>query len=576
MEPGILPPELKSIEQLFTGDAIFSVPKYQRSFAWGADEIEELWEDLISASERKGDYFLGTIVLQKRGPNTYEIIDGQQRLTCITMIFSAIRNVYLAARDKRAEKIQGRFMGATDFSLDSLVKPKLVLNRINNELFVQHVIGSNNSDAVEKALKAKKLPEPNKLLLQAYKYFLDKVTSESGKRGTRSDDFIVPLIDCLRSSAKLITITVATAEDANLFFESLNARGKELAVSDLVKNRLYTEAVDDLERAQQLWEQMENELARKPIPEYLRHYWIAKKVDVKNLIVREKKLYQEITQNIKESKTATLDLLVDLQSSASDYIKISDSGLWPEESAYDQTFGDNLNRLTKLFHVSQCNPLLLNAIQNFKTPDDVAKTFQIVTNFSFRYFIIGNQSPGSLERETGSIARGIRIGDISGPNDVANAFRSINPDLKFRDDFALATLTKSRAKIARYALAKINNYMARKAKPSGNEQVVDPDAKHVNLEHILPQSFSPTWQSDFSKGAEPVDYVYRIGNLTLLNKKLNSDAGNASFADKKRLALNDSSLNINVGFRTLNKWGDAEIEHRQNELAKIAVEVWRL
>ena len=68
METSILPPELKSIEQLFVGDSRFSVPKYQRSFAWHSDETEELWEDVLSAVLRKGDYFLGTIVLLRRSP----------------------------------------------------------------------------------------------------------------------------------------------------------------------------------------------------------------------------------------------------------------------------------------------------------------------------------------------------------------------------------------------------------------------------------------------------------------------------------------------------------------------------
>src|ERR1051325_1776090 len=97
MNKGILPPELKSIAQLLTGDACFAVPKYQRSFAWGQDEVEELWEDIQSAATRGGDYFLGTLVLHRRGNAPQEIIDGQQRLTCVSMVFSAIRNVFLAA-----------------------------------------------------------------------------------------------------------------------------------------------------------------------------------------------------------------------------------------------------------------------------------------------------------------------------------------------------------------------------------------------------------------------------------------------------------------------------------------------
>jgi uncharacterized protein with ParB-like and HNH nuclease domain len=582
MEAGILPPELTSIEKLFTGDARFSVPQYQRSFAWGSDEIEELWEDLKDATSRKGDYFLGTVVLQRTGVSTYEIIDGQQRLSCITMIFSAIRNVFLAAHDDRQAQILNSFLGAKGFSRESIIQPKLVLNRINNELFNQYIIASSDYDTIEKAIKAKKLPESNKLLLKAYAYFLEKVTSESAKKGTRSDEFIEPLIDCLRAAVKLITITVTSAEDANLFFESLNARGKELAVSDLVKNRLYSEATDEISRAQQLWEQMENDLGKRPIPDYLRHYWIAKKTeakksddkktDNKNIIVREKQLYREISQDIKNSKVSTLTLLADLQSSAQDYAKISDYDLWPEDPAYDRGLEESLMDL-KLFRVVQCNPLLLNAIQKFQSPTAIAKTFRIVANFSFRYFIIGNQSPGNLELQTGTIAHNIRTGAISKPEEVSDAFRAISPDTKFRDDFTYAVIPKSNAKIARYILGKINNHMARQ---TGSEQIANPDAKEVNLEHILPQSPSKEWLANFSKDSDPTDYIYRVGNLTLLKAKKNSGSGNETFSKKQEAALNGSSLIINSYFKGLTKWGDKEIEERQVALAKMAVEVWRL
>src|SRR5256885_1920873 len=140
------------------------------------------------------------------------------------------------------------------------------------------------------------------------------------------------------------------------FFETLNARGKELAVSDLVKNRLYSEAGEQVTRVQQLWEQMEAELVRRPIPEFLRHFWIVKKL------------------------------------------------------------------------------------------------FRTVANFSFRYFIIGNQSPGNLERVSNGIAAGIRTGEYATPLKVAEAFRAINADASFRSDFKLAVIPKARAKIARYTL----------------------------------------------------------------------------------------------------------------------------
>ena len=110
---GIQNPELRSIAQQFSGTTRLKVPKYQRNFAWKLDETEELWEDLQGAViTRRTDYFLGTIVLQEtEDPQLFEIIDGQQRMTCITMMFSAIRNVFLVANDSRAADILKDFIG---------------------------------------------------------------------------------------------------------------------------------------------------------------------------------------------------------------------------------------------------------------------------------------------------------------------------------------------------------------------------------------------------------------------------------------------------------------------------------
>ena len=172
---GILPPELKSIEQLFTGDSRYEVPKYQRSFAWTSDEIEELWEDVLALMSRGGDYFVGTIVVHRSASGPQEIIDGQQRLACISMIFSAIRKVFMTRNDDRAERIFLSFLGARDFSKDSDPQPKLVLNRINNKHYVQYVLASSSASEVSQAIKVKGVHKSNRLLLQGVSFsFLTK------------------------------------------------------------------------------------------------------------------------------------------------------------------------------------------------------------------------------------------------------------------------------------------------------------------------------------------------------------------------------------------------------------------
>lgn len=575
METGILPPNLRTIEEIFTSDTRYAVPKYQRSFAWGPDEIEELWEDISSAVERKSDYFLGTLVLHKKRDAPSEIIDGQQRLTCVSTIFCAIRNIFSARVDNRSEQLFHDFLGAKGYGRDAPVNPKLILNNVNNDTYVTYLIGNSNLSEIDTALKEKRMLLSNKLLLRAYRYFLGEIGSEVALRGTNADDFLVPLIDCLRNSIKLITIPVMSEEAANLFFESLNARGKELAVSDLVKNRLYFEAKDQVTEAQNHWEKMEAELIRRPIPEYLRHYWIAKKIDEKTGTVREKQLYRMVTQEVKGKLAATLELLKDFSLTASDYAKIGDFNLWPDEEAYDTTFDDSLKAL-RLFRITQCNPILINAIQVFKKPKDIVKTFGIVANFSFRYFIVGNQSPGNLERVSNTIAVKIRTGEFVKPSDVAEEFRSTNPDAAFRSDFSLVSFSKSRAKLARYTLARMNNHMATRSSKHGAELVVNQDSKQVNLEHVLPQSPTADWVAGFTLGMEPKDYIYRLGNLTLLNAKINRTLADKSFIDKRDLAFESSNLEINKFFRTLSKWSNDEIDQRQRELAITALEVWKI
>jgi uncharacterized protein with ParB-like and HNH nuclease domain len=574
MQIGILPPELKSIEELFSGSMRFSVPKYQRSFSWTADETAELWDDLFGAVKREGEYFLGTVVLHRKSPEAHEIIDGQQRLSCITMLFSAIRNVFLSSHDNRATQIQADFLGSKGYARNATLNPKLALNKINNETFLQYVLESEDSSKIDLLFKKKDVHPSNRLLLEAYKYFLGKVAQEVASRGTKADEeFLVPLIDTLRTKLKLITIPVNSDEDANLFFESLNARGKELAISDLVKNRLYFEAKGQVGRAEQLWEQMEKDLAKRPVPEFIRHYWIAKEAAKDSPNVREKHLYRLVNNAIKGKQSRAMSLAKDLGKSAPDYARISDYSLWEDDAAYDDAFAASLDDL-RLFRVTQMNPLLLNAIQRFPKAKDIAKTFRTVANFAFRYFIIGNQSPGNLERISANIAYEIRDKTYKSPKDVADALRAVNSDPTFRSDFTLATLEGKR--IARYTLACISNYLAHQSSAVGAEQITNPDAKEVNLEHVFPESNPTNWRSAFSSGVNPTDYIYRIGNLTLLRTKINRDAADKSFAEKRKIALDGSNLKINEFFRGVSKWGDREIEQRQDSLAKTALEVWKL
>ena len=571
MADGIQSPDLRSMRELFSGDTVFRVPKYQRNFAWTRDEVQDLWEDIQRAMEdERGDYFLGTIVLQHGDQGAQEIIDGQQRLACLSMIFSAVRHIFASHGNDLWHDVFRDFMGSRGYGRNPIAKPKLELNRLNNEVYRDYVFESKSSWDVSTALTEKKLERSNVLLLDAYRYILDQIGRETTARGQDYDLFLEKLINCVGSVVKLIVIPVTSEEDAYIIFESLNARGKELAVSDLVKNRLYSQASQEVDRAQNLWESMEIELGRRSLPEYLRHYWIAKGISRPRVVVREKDLYREVTRAARTQRE-TMELLKDLRDSARHYAMIEDATLWPDEPQYnDATLSNHIDEL-RLFRVSQCYPVLLNAIQVFRAPDEVVDTFRIIANFSFRYNIIGNGTSGDLERIFAEIAVGIKDGVLTSSDRLADQLRGYNNDTKFSSDFQSARMRKSQAKLARYVLAKLNRQMSR-----AQEQIVNPDAKNVNLEHILPQSLEPAWRSQFPTGIDPAEYVDRIGNLTLLLRKRNAEAGDEDFLQKQRIAFRESTLPINDFVKKATKWTNEEIDRRQRQLASIALEAWKL
>lgn len=570
----ILPPELKNVGELLLGVKKFVVPKYQRNFAWGEDEIEELWEDILGGIDSNTEYFLGTIVLDISKQDRQEIIDGQQRVACISMIFSAIRNALLTRDSQTANQLFLETLGGREHIKGSKPKPKLELNKCNKETYIKFIVESKDLQVVQNAIKNKGLHESNRLLLKAYKFFLERINTAVSEYGIRYEKFSKTLIEYLFYSVKVITIPVNSHEAANLYFESLNARGKELAISDLVKNRLYMEAKDEVDRAQNIWEQMEVELTRLSIPEFLRHYWIAKKTESNSLLVRGKKIYRAINNEFKIKKTDPIILLEDIKISAHDYVKISDYSLWENDPAYDSSFQNTIEDM-KDFRVSQCNPLLLNVVQLFTSAKEISKVFRSVANFAFRYYIIGNQSPGNLERETSKIAYEVRVGNYKNSDDIANSLRAINPDSTFRSNFEIAVMPKNRKKLARDILMKINDYIATQSDPTGSLHVMNKDPKSVTLEHIFPQSCPSDWFAYFRKDEKPADYVYRIGNMTLITKSANIDIGNKSFKDKKQVFSN-FKLPINEYINSAVRWGNIEIEQRQKQLAKYALEVWKI
>jgi len=544
--------------ELFRRPSELAVPVYQRDFAWTAEEVGTLWTDLTTAiSEERGEYFLGAITVAKSDrQNTYHIVDGQQRLAVVAMIFSAIKKAWEDRGDsRRANGVFRDYLGAED-RRTGIVHPKLSLNETNDPLFQSAVIERRSPSTDQK----RSLLSSNRLLLDA-QIQVDAALAEwlTGKQDV--DSSLVDIEEFLDKSVTVILIEADEEADAFVLFETLNDRGLDLAVSDLVKNYLFSLAgAHYLERFKQAWVEITTLVGSQNLTTFLRHCWLSEYG-----LVRERELYRALRNRVRGTASAR-EFVDKLRHRAElyDALSSSDHNYW---SAASPETRDHLVALS-LFKVVQCRPVLLAAMET-SDPEFVGRVVHLLLVVSFRYTVISQLGTGNLERIYTDCALAIRSGKAKRIHDVFSVLKpAYVDDARFVADFAARHFTN--AQIARYILAQINDDL----ESDPERRVAEPSGR-VTLEHILPKKPGDEWALLLDKQPDAVGYVDLIGNLTLLEKGKNRGLGNAAFAEKRNHGYASSSLVLNRALAEIDDWTINQIEKRSKELAKVAQRVWR-
>jgi hypothetical protein len=218
-----------------------------------------------------------------------------------------------------------------------------------------------------------------------------------------------------------------------------------------------------------------------------------------------------------------------------------------------------------LLGMVQIRPLLLAVLDCF-TPEEVRRSLRLFAAWSVRFVIVGGLGGGTLEKHYSQRAVAVRDGKMTKASQLSKAMQDVVPrDIAFRNAFA--SHIEPKAKIARYYLRALEAFASGPTKPA---LIPNPDTDAVNLEHLLPQNPSSEWKlsEDLVRA-----YVNRLGNLALLEKKINSKVANGLIAGK----LTDykaSKFKLTQALATSGSWGPDEIEQRQSELATLAPKVW--
>jgi len=543
---------------------IYRVPMFQRNYSWTENEWSDLWQDIEELLRPDGEpiHYMGQLILKQIDVNNYEIIDGQQRLVTMSILILAVMHLLYdlaengidtEANTQRAEQFRTGFIGHLD-ATTLITTSKLNLNRSNDTFYQRYLVPLEN-------IPKRDLQTSEILMGNAFKWFVN-IIRKYLKNSTDGKDFA----KIIEEAVDKIFFTIIITDEVNAFkvFETLNARGTRLSTTDLLKNYLFYTVYQSSKNERELdtldrrWQILTQKLGAESFTDYLKIHWNSTRKWTNN-----HRFFQTLRKQI-TSREAAFELIKNLEDDADVYIALSkpDDSLWtPRQNKHIAL----LNLLGK----RQVYPMLMKAYPKL-SEKDFAQLLKICNTITFRYNIIGEKNERRQEKIYADTALQISKSTLQSVKDICLALRPLYPnDEQFKAAFAqkqLKTTVPQNKRIVRYILFEIEKQFS--------DKDYDTDSDKYNIEHILPENPQESWKQ-FNEN-ELRDYVYRIGNMTLLTKKTNNEAANHSFDIKKNIYAN-SNFNITKKINEENaEWNTSRISKYQNWMAKQATSIWKI
>lgn len=547
-----------NLGKLFMNDFDFVIPEYQRPYTWGAEESLQLLSDLTGALERDPDepYFLGSLVLVKSPSHPRsEVIDGQQRLTTLTLLLGILRDLI---ENPELRGAVHKFIEEPEVLWDDQpAKPRLTLRPRDNRFFREYVqTDGGTSQLIEIS--------DNTIETDAQKALRDNAKALHRELSSWDQHQLRALFKMMGGRTYVVTVSTPDLNSAYRIFSVMNSRGLPLAPSDIFKSQVIGAIADsDKSHYADLWENLEEELGREEFTNlflYIRAA-LSQSRAVRGLLTEfpEQVLNNYLPHNgigfVKEVLEPYARANIRLISH--DY-----SGTeWTGVNAW-------LKRLNQLDN-DDWRPVALWALKHHG--DDPAyldrflkKLERLAASMLLRRVYASPRAQRYMQLLS-QLAAGEGLN--AGAFDLSDAEKTECREVL---DGELYTLTR----IRKYVLLRLDSLLA-------NDPGASYEHKTITVEHVLPQTpaRNSLWMSEFSED-ERLYWMHRIGNLILLNRRKNSQAQNYDFAKKKDVYFRSSSGVAMFALTTqvLNEptWTPAVIERRHEDLKGRLVREWQL
>lgn len=551
------------VQKIFSDDYCFAIPRYQRPYAWTTEQAGELLADLLgnlnghAAVEELDPYFLGSIVLIKedKAPAS-QVVDGQQRLTTLTILLATLRSLvpadYADGITKHLYERGNKLTGTPN-------RYRLTLRDLDADFFRTSIqedkgialLGNVNLAALQS--DSQRLIAGNALHFHKLLMGLDETTR------VLLAQFII--LNCF-----MVVVTTPDFDAAYRIFSVLNDRGLDLSHTDILKSEIIGKVPDAQQDAYgKKWEQIEQDLGRNNFQELFNHLrMIARKAKAKESILKEFRTYVKPA----DKPMAFIDQTLIPSAQAFDSITMADFA----SSKYADEINEYLRWLNRVDNVDWQSAAILYFTLHPNDPAALLKFLTDLERLASSLMIIRADINARVERY-GKLLTSIEAGeDLCSPasplqltaTEKARAVEAINGNLY------------EASRIRLHVLLYLDWTLSKASGASYNHPI-------ISVEHVLPQTPAAggKWLQWFGTPEKCAEWVHRIGNLVLLSRRKNSEANNYDFDTKKTKYFQSARTGVaNFALTTqvlaVNDWTPAVLEQRQVDLVSKLKAAWRL
>lgn len=524
----------------------FVIPIYQRLYSWKKEQCEQLWDDIIKigGNDKMNGHFIGSILYvldsNTHSNNTLLIIDGQQRLTTITLLFIALRNH--SSDEVKRKEIESYLINSNK---DGDKKFKLILSEPDRDTLLS-LIDENRGKPSEPSLK----------IMENFKLFEKWISKNTDKLET-----------IFKGLEKLMIVWIVLKkekDDPQLIFESMNSKGIELTQTDLIRNYILMGLEPEKQKVfyKKYWRAVEEDFKQneKLFDRFVRHYLTIKT----GKIPIEKRVYGAF-KDYRQKKGIEIEaLLQDLQKYCRFFCRI----VFKKEA--DKDLNKALSFLVDL-EMDVIYPLLLELYSDYSdgvlSKQDFIPIIYLTESYICRRAVCG-LGTNSLNKIFASFTKHIQKDEYF--KSLKVHFVCLTEKQRFPNDDEFKKLFIT---IDFYHFQKREYFLERLENFERKERVY---THEYTTEHIMPKTLTKEWKRDLGENFEAIHekYLHTIGNLTLTG--YNQKYSNNSFQEKRDMekGFKQSSLKLNQSLKDLESFGEKEIEKRANDLADLALKIW--